>query len=184
MQAADAVVALARGVAHLPPEALAAVPGLAAPSERERVAEALAHVPELVAGFEGSGSGWGPPSGSRSAAPSLVAASAPPIPADGERAVRFQVLVRLGRGLQEYVATAMSADVVALEGERPLPENRLLEATLRCGPEPFAVWGLARLRGAAASGAARAELKPWALSREAHRRWSGLLAEARASASP
>jgi hypothetical protein len=113
-----------------------------------------------------------------SRSPSSCPRSRPPPARPRLRAVRplgvpFLVKVRLARRALEYRAVALDEEALVIEGQDPLPESRLVEATLMCAPAPFAVWTLPRGMEALAD-SYRVELKPYALNGLSQVLWAAL----------
>lgn len=138
--------------------------GLANDGERAAVERLVEGLPELVAAFE-------TPASAVHVASPRVAAPDTTLPGPG-RAVRLEVAVSLARRTRRYTAIEAHADGLVVLGDEPLPENRLLEATV-AGPEPFTAWVLTRLCRAVAEGY-RVELHPFALSAALRRAWARL----------
>lgn len=164
VRAADGAVALLFERDRVSAEDLAAVPGIA-PPERAPLERVLEGVPEFVAAFE-------TPSAAAAIASPRVQAPATTFAAPGVP-VRFGVSISVARRPRLYRATAASAEGLVLEGDEPLPENRLLEAKIYA-ERPFTTWVLSRLSSRAGAGW-RVEIQPFALTGEARELWSALL---------
>ena len=164
VRVSDAVVALALAATSLAPSDLASVPGLASSGERAAIARVVEGVPEFVAAFEtpASDAFVGSP---RVALPETTLA--------GERRPsRFGVSIAVARRPRLFTAVEVHPDGLALEGEEPLPERRLLEAKLYAA-EPFTAWVLTRLCRRAGAGF-RVEVQPFAMSAEQRELWARL----------
>lgn len=166
IRAADAVVGLLGRTSGLRSEDLQAVPGLS-PRERDALCRVAELVPELVASFEPPAAAGGrQPSGG--AAPAI----APPETTLGSerRAVKLGVKVQLARRDREYTASAIGPDGLVLRGDEPLPESRLVQATLQVA-EPLTVWTIVQLCRPAEGGGYTIELRAYALSAAERTAW-------------
>jgi len=132
--------------------------------ERAAVERLVEKLPELVAAFET------PASAVHVASPRVVE---PETTLPGERRpVRFDVEVSVARRTRRFTAVEAHPDGLVLEGGEPLPENRLLEASVS-GPEPFTAWVLTRLCSRTAAGF-RAEVQPFAMNAALRKAWARL----------
>lgn len=159
----DPIVGLLLAGPQVTAAELARVGGLAA-SERAAVEVELAKVPEFVAAFE------------TPAAAVFVGSPhvAIPEPApDRGRPARIGMSIQVARRTRMFSITEILPDGLALLGEEPVPENRLLEAKVYA-KEPFAMWVVTRNCRHAADGF-RAEVQPFALSGPAREGWEKLV---------
>ncbi len=162
----DRVVGLLSSMPQVSATELGRIPALASEAEREALAHVIQRIPEFVASFE--------PAASREATGSPFVAAGEAPGAQG-RAVSFPVSVRVARRSQEHTAVSISPNGLVLKGKEPIPENRLLEAILRCPPSPLSLWALIRSCRPEQDGF-RIELQPYALSSETRSLWNQLLA--------
>ncbi|HTN53565.1 MAG TPA: HDOD domain-containing protein [Anaeromyxobacter sp.] len=161
----DAVVALVLTRTRVTAAELARVPGLTA-AERAAVERVIEQVPEFVSAFETAASAAfvGSP---RIALPATTLAG-------GGRPVRIGASISVARRPRLFRVTTVLPDGLIMEGEDPLPENRLLEAKLYA-EEPFALWVVTRLCRPTSSGF-QVEVQPFALSGPAREGWERLTA--------
>jgi len=173
VKAADAVVELLMMKSRVSPADLVPVRMLTSLAEREAVARILEQVPELVVAFEQLDL-------VRPSSPSVLTLPETTL-RPGARPVEFEVEVSLGGQIGKYTATTIATNGLALAGSEPLPESRLVAATLHGPPEPFRIWAYARLCRREGS-LYRVELQPFALKGTERIFWSHLLDEAAGSA--
>lgn len=156
---------------HLSAKDLAAVPELRDDPERELVARALPELPAFIASFES-------PDGARasksSPAPKLLASE----PAVLAGAVPFDkdVTAHFGKDVVKYKGVTIEAQHLVVRGPNPLRENYLTQLTLQLKP-PLSIWGVPKSCKPEGTGFV-VEVRPYALSDEALRRWSELVAAA------
>jgi len=164
IRATDQVVHLLLTSARVAPDDLAGVAGMT-PAEREPVARVVEQIPDFVAAFE-------TPASSVAPGPQRVAPTESTVEAVG-RALRLEVAVSVARKTRRFTSTAVSEGGLLLSGEEPLPENRLLEATL-FAERPFKLWILSRHCRREGDGWV-VEIQPFGLTGDAKERWSALL---------
>lgn len=164
VRASDEVVALLGRSPGLDEAALTAVPALS-PAERVAVAAAAEQIPSFVASFEDS----------RHAAIAASMVEAPAGPAIGTRKVTFGVLASVGGSARPFKGMAMSETTLWASGGERLPEGRLLEFSLECGPAPWSIWAFVERCRPEGAGY-EVELRPFALSQGARARWNEVLA--------
>jgi hypothetical protein len=165
VQLTDAVVQLLLMRARVEGEDLAAIHGLA-PAEREPLAKVIEQIPDFVASFE-------TPAAMAYVVHQRVAQPETTLAPAGRR-VKFGVSVSVAKRPRMYSAIAVGPDGLVVQGEEPLPVNRLLEAKIYA-EQPFAVWVRTRLCRPEAGGY-RAELSPFALTGELRALWEGVVA--------
>jgi HD-like signal output (HDOD) protein len=164
----DAIVGLLLMRARVEGQDLAAVPGVAA-AERDPVARVIEQIPDFVASFE-------TPAATAHVAQQRVVQPETTLPPGG-RAVKFGLSVSVAKRPRMFTAVAIGPDGLVVQGDEPIPVNRLLEAKLY-GEQPFAVWVRSRLCRAEGGGF-RAELSPFALTGELRVLWDKLVAGAK-----
>jgi len=145
---------------------LAAVQGIA-PQEREPLAKVIEQVPDFVASFETPASAAFVPH-QRVTQPETTFPFPP-----GCRDVKLGVSISVARRPRLYSGVSIGPDGLVVQGEEPLPVNRLLEAKLYA-EEPFTVWVRTRLCKPV-SGGYRAEISPFALSGALRALWETLV---------
>jgi hypothetical protein len=164
--AADEVVRLLDARAYLTPEDLGAAASLSAP-ECELVSRVLDRLPGFVASFEGDAPA--PQAGG-----SMVE---PPPPPDeivcGPTPVSFAVKLLVGRDTRTCQAMGIATHVLMVHGDRPLPENSLLQMEMGSEP-PISCWATAKLSWEE-DGGHTVLLQPFALNGAAHDVWKALL---------
>lgn len=166
VMAADEVVRLLGEAISLTPEDLGALSLLTGP-ECELVARVLDRLPAFIASFEGDGP-VGPPR------QSLVEAELPAGKGmSGPRPVDFAVEITAGRERRAYRAMGIASNNLMVHGEKPLPENVLLQVELRSEP-PIACWASAKVSWPE-NGGHTALLQPFALNGKAHEAWREIL---------
>jgi HD-like signal output (HDOD) protein len=168
VQLTDLVVGVLLMRARVEGDDLAAIAGLAA-AEREPLARVIEQIPDFVASFETAAS-TAHVAQQRVAQPETTLAPA-------GRAVKFGVSVSVAKRPRMYTAVAVGPDGLVVQGDEPLPVNRLLEAKIYA-EEPFAVWVRSRLCRAEGGGF-RAELSPFALTGELRLLWEKVVAGSR-----
>jgi len=162
----DQVVGLALRRTGVSSADLAGLPGLSSAAEREMVARVLEEVPEFVAAFE-------TPAGTAFVGSPRIAAQDGAVGSEG-RTVNIGVSVTVARRPRLFTASLVTREGLAMSGQEPLPENRLLEAKVYA-EEPLAIWVLTRLCRRTPEGF-RVEIQPFALSGPARAWWDGLVA--------
>jgi HD-like signal output (HDOD) protein len=165
VKASDAIVAqlscAAGGVLDL-----GAIGRIADEREREAIQRVIPTIPEFVASFE-------PAEGGEATTESAVCL-AQSSPAPDRRAVSFPLEIRVARRARPCTAVAMSANAVVAAAQDPVPEGRLLSATLGCPPHALAVWVIVRGCRSGQDGF-QLELQPYALSGQERAAWNRLL---------
>lgn len=146
---------------------LARVAGLRA-EERGAVERVVENVPEFVSAFE-------TPAATAFVGSPRVAVPETTLPAAG-RPVKLGVSVSVAKRPRLYQATGVTPEGLAMSGEEPLPEDRLLEAKVYA-PEPFAMWALTRLCRRTPAGF-HVELQPFALTGALRESWERLVSGA------
>jgi len=134
--------------------------------ERAAVERVVEKVPEFVSAFE------------TPAAAAFVGSPRVALPETALRApsrpLTLGVSIAVARRPRLYRARAISPEGLALAGEEPLPENRLLEAKVYA-EEPFALWVLTRMCRRTAGGF-DVEVQPFALTGGLRDQWEKLVA--------
>ncbi|HET6303571.1 MAG TPA: HDOD domain-containing protein [Myxococcota bacterium] len=166
VKVSDAVVSLLSCTPAVAAPDLASIGQFASEGEREAIARVVPSIPEFVASFE-------PAEVRETTSGSAVRpAESPPVP--GSRAVSFPLEIRAARRAHQCTVVAIGANGVVATGQEPFPEGRLLETTLRCQPQPLAIWVIVRSCQPDRDGF-RLELQPYALSGEERAAWDRLL---------
>jgi putative nucleotidyltransferase with HDIG domain len=163
--ASDQVVSLLLTRSRVTAADLARIPGLAT-DERAAMEHVMEHVPEFVSAFET------PAAGAFVGSP-RVAVPQTTFQAPG-RPVKLGVSISVARRPRLFRVTAVGPDGLAMAGEEPLPEDRLLEAKVYA-EEPFQMWVLTRLCRRTPEGFA-VEVSPFALSGVLREAWEKVLA--------
>ncbi len=153
---------------HLSAQDLAAVPELRDDAERDLVARALPELPAFIASFESPESGKASKPGTTSRLlipePTLLAGA---IPFDKD------VTAHLGKELVKFKGVSIEAQHLVVKGPNPLRENYLMQLTLQLKP-PLAIWAVPKSCVPEGAGFI-VQVRPYALSEEALRRWSELV---------
>jgi hypothetical protein len=165
VRTADQVVALVLTRTRVTGADLARIAGLSV-EERGAVERVIEGVPEFVSAFET------PAAAAFVGSPRVVAPEST-FPEPG-RPARLGVSVSVARRPRLFQVSAVRADGLAMAGEEPLPEDRLLEAKIYAR-EPFAAWVLTRLCRRTAEGF-QVEVQPFALSAAQREAWEKLVA--------
>jgi HD-like signal output (HDOD) protein len=162
--ASDQVVGLLLTRTRVTSAELAHVPGLA-PEERTAVERVVENIPEFVAAFE------------TPAATAFVASPRVAVPESTFRAAtrtaKLGVSVPVARRPRLFTVSAVGPEGLVMEGEEPLPEDRLLEARIYAA-EPFVAWVLTRLCRRTPKGF-QVEVAPFALSGAIRASWDELV---------
>jgi putative nucleotidyltransferase with HDIG domain len=162
---ADQVVALVLTRTRVTGADLSRIVGLSA-DERAAMEKVIENVPEFVSAFE-------TPAAAAFVGSPRVAAPESTLRGPG-RPAKLGVSVSVSRRPRLFQVTEVSPDGLAMSGEEPLPEDRLLEAKVYAR-EPFTMWALVRLCGRAPGGF-RVELAPFALSGTLKDAWEKMVA--------
>jgi len=175
VMAADEVVRLLGESISLTPEDLGAISLLTGP-ETELVARVLDQLPGFIASFEGEGTAAQP-------GQSLVE---PELPSEegmaGPRPVDFAVEITAGREKRAYRAMGIATNNLMVNGEKPLPENVLLQVALRSDP-PITCWASAKVSWPE-NGGHTVLLQPFALNGQTHQAWNEILRRTMAGSAP
>jgi HD-like signal output (HDOD) protein len=163
--ASDQVVSLLLTRSRVTAADLARITGLG-PEERAAVERALENVPEFVSAFET------PAAGAFVGSPRVVVPQTTFL-APG-RPAKLGVSISVARRPRLFRVTAVGPGGLAMSGDEPLPEDRLLEAKIYA-EEPFQMWVLTRLCRRTQEGFA-VEVSPFALSGALRESWEKVLA--------
>jgi putative nucleotidyltransferase with HDIG domain len=166
VKAADDVVALLTRSPHVAGTDLAGIARLDSALERDTMVGVIEKIPEFVASFEA-------PVARERDRSSLISHSWPPVK-PGPEQVKYEVSISFAHRAREYTAASITPSALVVYGREPVPENRLLEAEIRCQPRPIRFWALAR-QSRSEGREYRIELQPYALSGEARGMWTKLV---------
>jgi HD-like signal output (HDOD) protein len=163
--ASDQVVSLLLTRSRVTGIDLARIVGLTH-EERVAVEKVAEHVPEFVSAFETPAAG------------AFVASPRVAVPQstfqEAGRPAKLGVSVSVARRPRLFKVTSVSPEGLAMVGDDPLPEDRLLEAKIYA-EEPFQMWVLTRLCRKTPQGF-EVEVSPFALSGVLREAWEKVLA--------
>jgi HD-like signal output (HDOD) protein len=144
---------------------LARIPGIG-PAERDAVERVIENIPEFVAAFE-------TPAAAAAVTSPVVAVPETTLAGEG-RPARIGVSIQVARRPRLFTVSSVLPDGLAMTGEEPVPENRLLEAKVYA-ERPFQMWVLTRLCRKVPEGYL-VEVQPFGLSVTQRELWETLAA--------